>query len=79
MKVWISRDVNDGDTPRDTCVNMTGKEPTLSTEDNSTWVFPVDGGFCGFMHLEKFQEEFGIEVPKGYCKAHELNIKANDD
>lgn len=73
MRIWISRDENDGDSDS-SCVNMTESKPFLSNENNQTWVFACKG-YMGFMRADEFENKFGILIPKGFCQEFELVLE----
>ena len=73
MRVWVSRDYLDGDTEKDSCINITGIKPRLS-EDSDIWIYP-SSKLCGFIFVEAFKENFGKEIPKGFCGEFELTLE----
>ena len=73
MKVWITRDFDDGLSENSSCVNIHGDMPRLS-EDGQVYVFG-SGSICGFMSAKAFKKEFNRELGLVYCKQHELTLK----
>ena len=73
MKVWVTRDFDDGITTSTSCVNIHGDKPRLS-EDGLAYIFG-SRGIVGFMSCQAFKEEFNRELGLGYCKQHELTLK----
>ena len=73
MKIWITRDKDEGVGDDKSCINITAQQPTW-LNDEGCWNFSA-GDFLGFMPASPFGKSFGFTPRKGSCKQYELTLK----
>lgn len=76
MKVWVTRDKNDGDGKHDSCVVVTESKPVLR-RDKETYRhhYGKDDDFDMYISAVNCKKKYKFTPRKGSCKQYELTLK----